>query len=146
MGRTEPASPRSHGDELLELLDLALGGRVWDALRERDLAPAQAQALCQGADAIILDEPTAALDPAHAIAVAQALADERGRGAAVLIVTHDLDLAARYADRIVAMADGAVVADAAPAAVLADPRVQAAFGVTLHVGALPGGERFVVAR
>ena len=61
-------------------------------------------------------------------------------------MTHDLDLAARYADRIVAMADGAVVADAAPAAVLADPRVQAAFGVTLHVGALPGGERFVVAR
>ncbi|MBK9034977.1 MAG: ABC transporter ATP-binding protein [Myxococcales bacterium] len=105
-----------------------------------------AQALCQGADAIILDEPTAALDPAHAIAVARALADERGRGAAVLIVTHDLDLAARFADRIVAMAEGEVVADGAPEAVLTDARVQAAFGVTLHVGALPDGARFVVAR
>ena len=125
----------------------ALAERRFDALsggeRRRVVL---AQALCQGAEAIILDEPTAALDPAHAIAVAQALADERARGAAVLIVTHDLDLAARYADRIVAMAAGAVVADAAPAAVLADARVQAAFGVTLHVGALPDGERFVVAR
>ena len=106
-----------------------------------------AQALCQGADAILLDEPTAALDPAHAIAVARALVEERSRGAAVLIVTHDLDLAARFADRIVALAAGRVIADGRPADVLGDPRVAAAFGVTLHVGALDGeGGRFVVAR
>lgn len=105
-----------------------------------------AQALCQGADAIVLDEPTAALDPAHALAVARALAEERDRGAAVLIVTHDLDLAARFADRIVALAAGRVIADGPPADVLGDAAVAAAFGVTLHVGALPGGGRFVVAR
>ena len=44
------------------------------------------------------------------------------------------------------MGDGEVVDDGAQATVLADARVQAAFGVTLQVGALPGGERFVVAR
>ena len=125
----------------------ALAERRFDALsggeRRRVVL---AQALCQGAEAIVLDEPTAALDPAHAIAVARALADERARGAAVLIVTHDLDLAARFADRIIAMADGAVIAAGAPATVLGDARVQAAFGVTLHVGALPDGDRFVVAR
>ncbi|MEZ4398973.1 MAG: ABC transporter ATP-binding protein [Kofleriaceae bacterium] len=105
-----------------------------------------AQALCQGADAIILDEPTAALDPAHALAVARALVEERTRGAAIVIVTHDLDLAGRFADRIVALADGAVVADGPAAAVLRAPAVAAAFGVTLHVGALADGAPFVVAR
>ncbi|MBP8805236.1 MAG: ABC transporter ATP-binding protein [Kofleriaceae bacterium] len=125
----------------------ALAERRFDALsggeRRRVVL---AQALCQGADALLLDEPTAALDPAHAIAVAQALADERARGAAILIVTHDLDLAARFADRIVAMADGAIVADGPPSTILADPAVQRAFAVTFHVGALADGSRFVVAR
>ena len=106
-----------------------------------------AQALCQGARLLILDEPTAALDPAHAIAVMGSLAAERDRGAAVLVVTHDLDLAARAADRVVVMAAGKIVADGAPAAVFADPRVAAAFACTLHTGELPGGAgRYLVAR
>ncbi len=105
-----------------------------------------AQALCQGARAIVLDEPTAALDPAHAISVMAALVAERDRGAAVLIVTHDLDLAARTADRIVVIGAGRLLADDAPAAALAEPAVAGAFGVTLHLGTLPGGGRFVVAR
>lgn len=105
-----------------------------------------AQALCQGAQAIVLDEPTAALDPAHAIAVARALVDECARGAAVLIVTHDLDLAVQFADRVIALADGVVVAAGPPADVLADPEVARAFAVALHVGTLPGGSRFVVSR
>lgn len=105
-----------------------------------------AQALCQGARAIVLDEPTAALDPAHAISVMDALAAERARGAAVLLVTHDLDLAARTADRIVVIGDGRLLADDAPVAALGTPSVARAFGVTLHLGTLPNGERFVVAR
>jgi iron complex transport system ATP-binding protein len=125
----------------------ALADRRFDALsggeRRRVVL---AQALCQGADTIILDEPTAALDPAHAIAVARALADERRANRAILIVTHDLDLAARFANRVVAMADGAVIADGDPMTVLADATVHAAFGVTLHLGALATGDRFVVAR
>jgi iron complex transport system ATP-binding protein len=106
-----------------------------------------AQALCQGARLLILDEPTAALDPAHAIAVMRSLAAERDRGAAVLVVTHDLDLAARAADRAVVMAAGQVIADGPPAEVFASPRVADAFACTLHTGELPdGGGRFLVAR
>jgi iron complex transport system ATP-binding protein len=105
-----------------------------------------AQALCQGARAILLDEPTAALDPAHAIAVMAALAVERDRGGAILLVTHDLDLAARHADRVLVLSAGRTLALGPPLDVFARPEVAAGFGATLHVGALPDGGRFVVAR
>ena len=104
-----------------------------------------AQAFCQGADAIVLDEPTAALDPAHARAICAALRAEcAGRGAAAIVVTHDLNLAARWADRIVVLDAGAVVARGAPLEVLASPAAEAAFGLPFHVGTLPGGGAFVV--
>jgi len=104
-----------------------------------------AQAFCQGADAIVLDEPTAALDPAHARAVMAALRAECAeRRAAAIAVTHDLNLAARWADRVVVIDRGRVVADGAPLAVLASPAAAAAFGLALHVGTLPGGAGFVV--
>ena len=104
-----------------------------------------AQAFCQGSEVIVLDEPTAALDPAHARAVLAALRGEcADRGAAAVVVTHDLNLAARWADRAVVLAGGAVVADGPPLEVLAGPAAAAAFGLALHVGTLPGGEGFVV--
>ncbi len=105
-----------------------------------------AQALCQGARLLLLDEPTAGLDPAHAIAVMAALAAERDRGAAAVVVTHDLDLAARAADRVVVLERGRVVADAPPAEAFAAPAVARAFGCALCVGELPGGGRYLVAR
>ncbi len=105
-----------------------------------------AQALCQGARLLVLDEPTAGLDPSHAIAVMAALAAERDRGAAVLVVTHDLDLAIRTADRVIVLAHGHVIADAAPAEALATPAVAQAFGCELHLGELRAGGRFLVAR
>jgi iron complex transport system ATP-binding protein len=105
-----------------------------------------AQALCQGARAILLDEPTAALDPAHAIAVMATLGVERDRGGAILLVTHDLDLAALHADRVLVLSGGRTVALGPPLAVFARADVAAGFGATLHVGSLAGGGRFVVAR
>lgn len=105
-----------------------------------------AQALCQGARVLLLDEPTAALDPAHAIAVMASLAAERDRGALVLVVTHDLDLAARSADRAIVMAGGKVIADAPPLDAFAQPQVAEAFACALHTGELPGVGRFLVAR
>lgn len=105
-----------------------------------------AQALCQGAAVMLLDEPTAGLDPAHAIAVMSALRGERERGAAVVVVTHDLDLAARLADRVVVLAGGRIVVDAPPAEAFASDAVAAAFGCVLHTGELAGGGRYLVAR
>jgi len=104
-----------------------------------------AQAFCQESELILLDEPTASLDPAHALALFAALAAERDRRAATaLVVTHDLNLAARAADRIVLVHRGRVVADGPPVEVLSSSAATDAFAVALHVGALPGGAPFAV--
>jgi iron complex transport system ATP-binding protein len=104
-----------------------------------------AQAFCQGADLLLLDEPTAALDPAHALAVLEVVVDERRRRqAAALWVTHDLNLAARFADRVLVVDAGQIVAAGPPSEVLAGPAAARAFGVDLFVGRLPSGTPFVV--
>ncbi len=104
-----------------------------------------AQAFCQGAELVLLDEPTASLDPAHALALFAALAAERDRrGATALVVTHDLNLAARAADRLILLHRGRVVGDGLPVAVLSSPAAAEAFAVPMHVGALPGGAPFAV--
>jgi iron complex transport system ATP-binding protein len=124
----------------------ALEDRRFDALSGGEQRRALlAQAFCQGADAIVLDEPTAALDPAHARAVMAALRAEcTQRRAAVLVVTHDLNLAMRWADRAVVMFGGEVVADGKPADVFRSAVASTAFGMPLHVGTLPDGAGFVV--
>ena len=124
----------------------ALEDRRFDALSGGEQRRALlAQAFCQGADVIVLDEPTAALDPAHARAVMSALRAEcTDQRAAALVVTHDLNLTVRWADRAVLMFGGEVVADGAPLDVFASAAAAAAFGVTLHVGTLPDGAGYVV--
>ena len=104
-----------------------------------------AQAFCQATSLLLLDEPTAALDPAHALALLETLRGERAeRGTSVVAATHDLNLAARYADRVIVLSSGAIVADGKPREVLASPAAAAAFGTSLHVGTLPSGAAFVV--
>jgi iron complex transport system ATP-binding protein len=103
-----------------------------------------AQAFCQEAEVLLLDEPTAALDPAHARALFLALAAEKARGAAAVVVTHDLNAAVRWADRVILLDDGRVAADGPPAEVLASPEAARVFAIDLHVGALPSGARFAV--
>src|SRR5699024_1191414 len=81
---------------------------------------ALARTLAQRTPILMLDEPTAALDLHHQ-ELSLSLARRRaGRGCAVLVVLHDLGLAAAYADRIVLLDRGAVAADGTPAQVL-DP-------------------------
>ena len=69
-------------------------------------------ALAQETDLLLLDEPTTFLDLAHQVEVLDLLADlNRGRGTTIVMVLHDLNLAARYADHLVAMRDGRIVAE-----------------------------------
>jgi iron complex transport system ATP-binding protein len=78
-------------------------------------------ALAQGTDLLLLDEPTTYLDLSHQIDVLELVARlhaERGR--TVVVVLHDLNLAARYAQRLVAMDDGALVASGTPEEVLTE--------------------------
>ncbi len=103
-----------------------------------------AQALCQGAKCLLLDEPTAGLDPAHARAVFAMLRAQCDAGAAAIVVTHDLDLALRHGAAMWLIANGRRAARGAPAEVLAAAATRDAFGVPIHVGALPTGERFAV--
>jgi iron complex transport system ATP-binding protein len=124
---------------------LPLADRKFDELsggeRRRALL---AQAFCQAATVLFLDEPTSSLDPLHASAVFRILHEERGRGAACLVVTHDLNLAARFADRVIVLDGGRMVAEGGALEVFASAATWRAFGVALHVGRLPDGSPFVV--
>ena len=79
--------------------------------------------------ALLLDEPVADLDPPAAHDVMRLMRGFAAAGGAVVAVLHALDLAAQYAGRMVVMAEGRIVADAAPAEAL--PAAAAAFGMTL---------------
>ncbi len=103
-----------------------------------------AQAICQGAKCLLADEPTAGLDPAHARAVFAMLRAQCDAGTAAIVVTHDLDLALRHGGVMWLVADGAIAARGTPAEVLASAATQRAFGLPIHVGALPSGEPFAV--
>ncbi|MBP9088105.1 MAG: ABC transporter ATP-binding protein [Kofleriaceae bacterium] len=103
-----------------------------------------AQALCQAATCLLLDEPTAAIDPTHARAIMQLVREQCDQGAIALLVTHDVDLALRYATEVWALDAGALVAQGEPAGVLRSAAVSKAFGLTIHVGALPSGQPFAV--
>ena len=76
-----------------------------------------AMALAQETDLLLLDEPTTYLDLTHQVEVLDLLTDlNRRRGTTIVIVMHDLNLACRYADHLIAMCDGAIVAAGPPAA------------------------------
>lgn len=91
-------------------------------------------ALAQGTDLLLLDEPTTFLDLAHQVDVLELvrrLQAEAGR--TVVMVLHDLNLAARYADRLVAMRDGRIVAAGRPAEVITEELVAEVFGLAARV-------------
>jgi iron complex transport system ATP-binding protein len=103
-----------------------------------------AQALCQGARCLLLDEPTTGLDPAHARGVFELLRAQCDAGAAAVVVTHDLDLALRHGKTLWLVDKGGIAARGTPAEVLASRQTQDAFALTIHVGALPDGTPFAV--
>jgi iron complex transport system ATP-binding protein len=97
-----------------------------------------AMALAQQTDVLLLDEPTTYLDVAHQVEVLDLLAAvNRERGTTVVMVLHDLNLAARYADHLVVMADGRVLTEGAPVDVLTEETIRAAFGLACVVVADP---------
>jgi iron complex transport system ATP-binding protein len=101
--------------------------RVWVAMM-----------LAQDPRILLLDEPTTYLDIAHQVDVLDLLADlNQQRGTTVVMVLHDLNLAARYADHLVVMAGGRLVREGAPADVLDAECVREAFGLLARVVADP---------
>lgn len=88
-----------------------------------------ARTLAVDARVILVDEPVAALDPAHALSVMRILRDVAAQGRAVVVVLHDLTLAARFCDRLVLMTRGRILADGRPDEVLTDERIAQAYHV-----------------
>ncbi|GAA1059612.1 ABC transporter ATP-binding protein [Agromyces bracchium] len=97
-----------------------------------------AMVLAQQTDLVLLDEPTTFLDVAHQLELLDLLtALNRERGTTVVMVLHELNLAARYADHLVVMSAGRIVAEGEPNAVLTAGTVREAFGLESHVIADP---------
>ena len=90
---------------------------------------ALARALATQAPVLLADEPTAALDPRHQLTVMELLRAAASGENAVLAIMHDLTLAARFADRVLVMDRGRIVADAPPDEALAPERLAAVFGI-----------------
>jgi iron complex transport system ATP-binding protein len=90
---------------------------------------ALARALATQAPLLLVDEPTVSLDVRHQLVVMQLLRKAARNGGGVLAVVHDLALAARFADRVLVMQDGRIVAHGAPAETLDPARIAEVFGV-----------------
>jgi iron complex transport system ATP-binding protein len=88
-----------------------------------------ARALAVEAPVLLIDEPTASLDPYYALQVMQVMRRVAQDGRLVIAVTHDLGLAARFCDRIVLLNAGEKVADGPPAEVLTPRRLEAVYRV-----------------
>jgi len=97
-----------------------------------------------GAGALLLDEPTASLDMRHQINLLESAKRRARQGTAVVAVLHDLNLAARFADRILVVRKGRLVADGAPATTITDDLLHHVFEVDARVGTTPGGLPFVL--
>jgi iron complex transport system ATP-binding protein len=94
---------------------------------------ALARALASEAPILLADEPTMSLDPRHQLVVMELLARAAHDGGAVLAIVHDLALAARFADRVVMMERGRLVADGRPREVLTPERIAAVFAVEADI-------------
>ncbi|GAA1424015.1 ABC transporter ATP-binding protein [Catellatospora coxensis] len=90
-----------------------------------------AMALAQDTDLLLLDEPTTYLDINHQVELLRLLRTLNAQaGKTIVAVLHDINLASRYCDHIIAMADGAIVAEGAPSEVITAELVAKVFGLS----------------
>lgn len=110
-------------DRRVEELSGGQQQRVWVAM-----------VLAQQTDIVLLDEPTTHLDVTHQLEVLDLLTQRnRDHGTTVIMVLHELNLAARYADHLVVMRDGCILAEGEPSAVLSEATVEAAFALRSRI-------------
>ncbi len=118
------------------LVDELSGGqrqRVWVAM-----------ALAQHTDILLLDEPTTFLDIAHQIELMELFTDLNHVGHTLVAVLHDLNQAARYGTHLIAMKDGAVVAEGTPSEIVTAELVEEVFGLRCLVVPDPVGRHTAV--
>lgn len=114
-----------------------LSDRRADTLSGGELARVHcARAFAAEAPLLVADEPTAALDPRHQFRILDLIKAYVEKGGGALVVLHDVELAARYASRLIWMKAGQVVADGAPKATLSAGRLENVYGVRAKVDGL----------
>lgn len=140
LGRLPHLSPWSDmQDEDRVAIEDAIHAADIDHLRDRTVTTLSggerarallARAVAGQPEFLLVDEPTASLDPGHQLTVMKLLRDRAHDGVGVIAVLHDLTLAARFCDRLILMHEGKVLADDDPETVLSDENLAKAFGIT----------------
>lgn len=125
-------------DQALAACDLTgLAHRRADTLSGGELARMHcARAFAAQAPLLVADEPIAALDPRHQFRVLDLIADFVRQGGGALVVLHDVELAARYASRLMWMKEGRILADGPPRETLSAERLASVYGVRARVEGL----------
>jgi iron complex transport system ATP-binding protein len=98
-----------------------------------------ARALAVESQLLLVDEPTAGLDPAHQLGVMDVLNARAQAGIGVIVVLHDLTLAARFCNRLVLLDQGRVVADAAPVEVLTSDNLRRVYSIEAYQALIDQG-------
>lgn len=131
------AAPDRLGERDRAAVDAAIRACGLDALRTRRMDEISggervrahlARTLAQGAPLLMLDEPTAGLDPAQALSVGEILRVHAGAGGAAVVATHDIAFAARVADNVAVLREGRLLAQGAPRRALTPEVITAAYG------------------
>lgn len=141
-------------DEALARVDLAgYGGRLYQMLSggeqqrvhlARVLAQVGAATGQEGSRWLLLDEPVSSLDIGHQLMVMRIAADHARAGGGVVAVMHDLNLTAAFADQVVMMRNGCIVAAGAPKMVLTSAHLCEAYNCPLRVNVAPRSGVFVL--
>ncbi|HEX6134318.1 MAG TPA: heme ABC transporter ATP-binding protein [Longimicrobiales bacterium] len=105
-----------------------------------------ARALAQEPRALLLDEPTASLDIAHEMSLFELLAELRADGVTVVVVTHNINVAARYADRLVLLHRGRTAATGTPADVLTRATVEEVYDWPVMIRTEDGAPQIIPRR
>lgn len=152
MGRTPwRGTPRAEFDE--QAVRVAMEQTETTHMAQRDVMTLSggesgrahlARIFAQDTPLLLLDEPTAALDILHQEQTLKNAREYAAAGAAVVVVLHDLDVAAAYADRIVLLQRGRVVASGAPAEVCTAQRLSEVYGHEIEVLTHPVSGRLLI--
>ncbi len=130
------------GAQDMQAVEQALRAVEMDGLRHRRLSHLSggerrraliASVLAQEPDLLLMDEPTSALDIHHAASVMRLLSDFGEKHPAVVVVTHDINLASLFAQRLLLIACGRLVADGSPSEVVTEGMMAEAYGGNLLV-------------
>jgi iron complex transport system ATP-binding protein len=148
IGRTASADRwRGLSAKDMEAVETALANTDMRRLRNRLLTELSAgekqravvaMALAQSPRVILMDEPTSHLDMIHCFDVMRIVRRlNREDGATVLMISHDLNTAARFCDRLLLMSGGRIIADGSPRTVLTEPGLALAYGCAVTVSYAP---------